>query len=394
MTSSSDPPEWTLRVNAEITRQAQSAAAAELAARFGLEAISRETLYDDFDLTLRPGEITAVVGPSGSGKSVLLRAVAEQVPDATRLVLPQGQWAKRPAIDALTGGASADRLALLSRCGLAEATALVTPAGKLSGGQQYRLALARVLHRANRSDAPTLVLADEFCSTLDEATAAVLCRQVRKLIAPTRTALLLATPRSELLPALQPDHVIIKPLGEPPRPGSPRRRPGKRLPDATRWPIEPGRYADYKPLARFHYLAGKPALIKRVYVIRTPQRYLAAGAPGVAAAIIVSPPVIAARGRNVATFDRYVGGDRSQAARRLNREVETLSRVVVHPTYRGCGLAVRLVRHAIEIAATPLVEAFAAMGKVHPLFVRAGMQPVGLFKGHSQYYHYYLAHRD
>ncbi len=129
-------------------------------------------------------------------------------------------------------------------------------------------------------------------------------------------------------------------------------------------------------------------------MVRTPRRYLAAGAPDVAAAIIVSPPVIAARGRNVATFGRYVSGNRRDALKRLNREVETLSRVVVHPTYRGCGLAVRLVRHAIETAATPLVEAFAAMGKIHPLFVRAGMQPVGLFKGQSQYYHYYLAHRD
>lgn len=394
MSSTSDPPEWTFRVNAQITRRAESPAATELAARFGLPPISRETLYDDFGLTLQPGEVTAIVGPSGSGKSVLLREVSAQVPEASHLILPRGRWAKRPAVDALVGGTLADRLAMLSRCGLAEATALVTPAGKLSGGQQHRLALARVLHRASGRDAPAIILADEFCSTLDEATAAVLCRQVRKLISALPVSLLLATPRSELLPALQPDRVIIKPLGEPPRPGSSKRRPGNRLPDATRWSIEQGRYADYKPLARFHYLAGKPALIKRVYVVRTPRRYLAAGAPDVAAAIIVSPPVIAARGRNVATFGRYVSGNRRDALKRLNREVETLSRVVVHPTYRGCGLAVRLVRHAIETAATPLVEAFAAMGKIHPLFVRAGMQPVGLFKGQSQYYHYYLAHRD
>ncbi len=226
MSSTSDPPEWTFRVNAQITRRAESPAATELAARFGLPPISRETLYDDFGLTLQPGEVTAIVGPSGSGKSVLLREVSAQVPEASHLILPRGRWAKRPAVDALVGGTLADRLAMLSRCGLAEATALVTPAGKLSGGQQHRLALARVLHRATRRDAPAIILADEFCSTLDEATAAVLCRQVRKLISALPVSLLLATPRSELLPALQPDRVIIKPLGEPPRPGSSKRRPG------------------------------------------------------------------------------------------------------------------------------------------------------------------------
>ena len=38
-------------------------------------------------------------------------------------------------------------------------------------------------------------------------------------------------------------------------------------------------------------------------------------------------------------------------------------------------------------------EALAAMGKIHPLFARAGMSEVGLFKGPNQYYRYYIADR-
>ena len=57
----------------------------------------------------------------------------------------------------------------------------------------------------------------------------------------------------------------------------------------------------------------------------------------------------------------------------LNSEVESISRVVVHPIFRGCGLAVKLIRHAIAEAKTPLIEALAAMGAVHPLFAKAGM---------------------
>ncbi|KKN64934.1 hypothetical protein LCGC14_0486300 [marine sediment metagenome] len=38
-------------------------------------------------------------------------------------------------------------------------------------------------------------------------------------------------------------------------------------------------------------------------------------------------------------------------------------------------------------------EALAAMGKIHPFFRRAGMRLVGLFKGPTQYYQYYISIR-
>ena len=109
-----------------------------------------------------------------------------------------------------------------------------------------------------------------------------------------------------------------------------------------------------------------------------------------AAVLVVSPPVPSVRGRNVATRRRYVMKDRRAALARLNAEMECISRVVVHPMFRGLGLAGRLVRHALATAETPFVEALAAMGKIHPLFLRGGMRAVGLFRGRTQYYRYYL----
>ena len=53
--------------------------------------------------------------------------------------------------------------------------------------------------------------------------------------------------------------------------------------------------------------------------------------------------------------------------------MRTISRVIVDPRCRGVGLAVRLVRHALEDATTPYTEAIAAMGRVHPFFEKAGM---------------------
>lgn len=65
------------------------------------------TAVDGVSLRIRPGRITAVIGPNGCGKSTLLRAVARlQAPDAGRITLdgadahriPPGEYARRVAV--------------------------------------------------------------------------------------------------------------------------------------------------------------------------------------------------------------------------------------------------------------------------------------------------------
>jgi len=389
---------WSICLSARVRRRAAvSLDARRIAATFGLPAGRTETILQSGRIEIGAGEIVAVVGPSGAGKSVLLREVLRRAKNAIRLAPIGRAAAKRPAIEALRGGSLKERLGVLSRCGLAEATALLTPAGCLSDGQRFRLVLARTLHRASRSDRCTLIVADEFCSTLDRTTATVLCRQVRSLVQKvhqgkkTSVALLLATPRMELLPALSPARVYVKPLGGPLHVEKKTFAGGAALPDPARWRIQPGTIRDYKTLGRFHYLTGPPAAHKRVYVIRTPRVWRRQGGPDVAAVLVVSPPVLTARGRNVATFRRYTGPTRREALRKLNAEVECISRVIVHPTYRGAGLAKRLVRYAVAHSPMPVVEAMAAMGKMCPFFAAAGLHHAGLFRGQSQYYHYYIS---
>ena len=57
----------------------------------------------------------------------------------------------------------------------------------------------------------------------------------------------------------------------------------------------------------------------------------------------------------------------------INQELRIISRVVVAPNWRGLGLASRLVAETMPQIGTPYIEALAAMGEMHPLFVRAGM---------------------
>ena len=393
-----------LRVNSKIPlHRPGHKEALEVARLFGLhrngqgnmdEQASPRQLYEDFEMTIRPGKITAVVGPSGAGKSVLLHLAASQLRNVHWLYSEALAKSCLPPVAALAGGRLQQKLALLSQCGLAEATLLITPARRLSGGQLYRLALAKALWSAASGGRGAVVIADEFAASLDAITAENLCRQMRKLVSKLKIALLIASPRAELLSALQPDQVVIKPLGQPPilllhgDAAAPTISAGGGCGD---WPIQRGSIGDYRCLAAYHYVADEPACHKRIYVIRPPGGDPAAGCddldaflsspagyqrmiqPPVAAVLVVSPPLRCVRGRNIVTGNRYTSSNRRRNMRLLNAELECISRVIVHPLYRGQGLAVRLIRHALATAQTPFMEALAVMGQINPFFERAGM---------------------
>ena len=144
-----------------------------------------------------------------------------------------------------------------------------------------------------------------------------------------------------------------------------------------RWlEIGPGTMADYESLKRLHYRGGRPGGVMRVFAAR----YHGPGLGGdeakhgmVAGVAVECLPALACALRSVALPGRFDCTDRRLAAAKLNREMRTIARVVVHPMFRSTGLAVALVKHILAHANTRYIEALAAMGRVHPFFARAGM---------------------
>ena len=195
----------------------------------GLDESYEVTLYDRLVLDVRPGDVVYVTGPSGSGKSVLLanltRAVRDAVPDGGRAVDLASVHAApgRPVID-LMRGSLGQALRLLSAAGLADAFLLLRQPHELSDGQRYRLRLALALDallagpasaeatadKPGGREAWRVLVADEFCSTLDRLSARAVAYRVRRLADAHGLTVLAASAHDDLTEDLAPDVLVVK----------------------------------------------------------------------------------------------------------------------------------------------------------------------------------------
>ncbi|MEM9346850.1 MAG: GNAT family N-acetyltransferase [Planctomycetota bacterium] len=145
--------------------------------------------------------------------------------------------------------------------------------------------------------------------------------------------------------------------------------------------IEQGCRADYLALKPHHYRPGNPMTMMRILAIRehTPtasDRFFSRSvSPRPVAVLVESLPALSCRLRDEALGGRYSHLQPKPRSRLLNQELRCISRVIVDPRYRGMGLAVRLVRHALQTATTRYTETIAVMGRISPFPQRAGMTP-------------------
>ena len=163
----------------------------------------RHTVLSHVNLAIEPGEIVTIVGPNGSGKTSLLRAIIGAArPAAGRVThkpgLRIGYVPQRLHIDPTLPITVERFLRLPDRIARKDCAAALERAGaphllgkqmsQLSGGQLQRVLLARAL--INR---PDVLLLDEATQGLDQPGSAAFYRQIEQVVRDTGCAVLMVS---------------------------------------------------------------------------------------------------------------------------------------------------------------------------------------------------------
>ena len=193
-------------------------------------------ILNHLDLSVREGEIVALVGPSGSGKTTLLQIAGlldtptsgeVMIRDESMMgagdvkrtlarrnhigfiyqfhhLLPEFSALENVVLPQLIAGidhkiATAKAADLLVSLGLADR--LHHRPAALSGGEQQRVAIARAL-----ANDPAIVLADEPTGNLDPVTAEVVFGLLMRMVREKKLAMLVATHNVDL--AARMDHTV------------------------------------------------------------------------------------------------------------------------------------------------------------------------------------------
>ena len=128
-------------------------------------------------------------------------------------------------------------------------------------------------------------------------------------------------------------------------------------------------------LAAFHYIGGRVGYVRRIFraVVELDDLRELAGV------VVYTHPYSELSARNHALpilrqLRRRLG--RKRFVKLIDENFSRVARIIVHPKFRGIGVAVKLLKETMPLLDTPYVEALAVMAKYNPFFEHAGMKRV------------------
>jgi len=330
----------------------------------GVDEAKHFIVFDNFSLDFHKGDLIYVTGDSGGGKTLLLKAFKKFFGDEA---IELGDLEIDPD-ETLVEGVGTDvkeAIEILSLCGLNDAFLFLRKYKELSEGQKYRYKLARLMDSKEKS----VWIVDEFCAKLDRVMAHIIACLVQKVARKYRKTVIVGTTHRDLIEDFQPDVIVEKGFERDVEVTENGYAP-KRCSVCENISIEKANLEDYNKLSRFHYRSkseeSESLWLKDCYKLLFDGELI-----GV---IVYSRSYLNLKPRNMVFGKRYVytPGDLLKA-RLINEEIARITRVIIHPKFRGIGLGAFLVRETMPKVDAKVVEALAVMAKYNPFFERAAM---------------------
>jgi ABC-type lipoprotein export system ATPase subunit len=308
----------------------------------------------DAELKIGPQDIVYITGDSGSGKSVLLRAIradlGEEAIDLTEVAVDPD----KPLIE--TVGATVEQgLELLSKVGLNDAFLFLRTYSQLSDGQKYRYRIAKLIESGKQ-----WWLMDEFAACLDRDTAKIIAYNLQKLARQQAKAVIAATTHSDLFEDLKPSVLVRKRFGEEIHIDYYPNTPATECSLTKEMKIEQGTKEDWKKLSPFHYRGHGTSVPRKIFKMTRGDE--------LCGVIVYTYPPPACYGRRL-VLPRMTMAE-------INQQLSTINRIVIHPKYRTMGLGEKIIRETLPQAGTTYVELIAVMAKYSPFAEKAGMRKV------------------
>jgi len=322
----------------------------------GLDQWEEFVVYDNVELKIGPKDITLITGDSGSGKSVLLKALEKDIRQDMKLsrinIADIQPDPNKPLIETI-GKTLEEGLELLSKVGLNDAFLFLRSYEQLSDGQKYRYKIAKMIESQTQ-----FWIMDEFASMLDRDTAKIVAYNLQKLARQNGKAVLAATTHTDLFDDLNPSVHIHKRFGKEITVNYYPNQPAKECSLVKEMCIEEGTTEDWRKLAGFHYRSHKIVGPRKIFSLERGDE--------LCGVIVYCYPPPTCFGRRLVLP--------KMSMKELNEKLSIISRVVVHPKYRTIGLGAKLVKETLPLAGTPYVEMPAVMAKYNPFAEKAGMQ--------------------